>query len=331
MVGEMRPRRRRGAHRLSRRRRAGAGGVRRLHARLGLGGPAGRPHGGAGPRPAGRRHQRRGSRGDHAGRAGRDSRATAGCPAALAGAWRRVVEDAGLRGRLAAAAAEQAPEFDVHRTVAVIEDIYVRLAARRPAPSGRPGDRVHGPTSTPSLRLPQDAWPSDRRHWTIDRPSSTCCSGPSVPRPAIRGAVLLEARRATRSVRLRCGWPRPDGRSRWPFGRSLRWEFVRGGEVTPGCPGRGHRHRPRLPGPRAVPSADHARRSSRCRRRALAFVFNTPNDQSRPGYLRMGWRDVGRVPAAFRPTGPAVCRPTRSLAGACRALVAAARCGGVDR
>ena len=34
-----------------------------------------------------------------------------------------------------------------------------------------------------------------------------------------------------------------------------------------------------------------------------AFVFNTPNDQSRPGYLKMGWQVVGRVPTAVRPTG----------------------------
>jgi GNAT superfamily N-acetyltransferase len=31
------------------------------------------------------------------------------------------------------------------------------------------------------------------------------------------------------------------------------------------------------------------------------FVFNTPNAQSRPGYLRMGWEVVGRVPLATRP------------------------------
>ena len=29
-------------------------------------------------------------------------------------------------------------------------------------------------------------------------------------------------------------------------------------------------------------------------------MFNTPNDQSRPGYLKMGWREVGRLPAAVR-------------------------------
>ncbi len=28
----------------------------------------------------------------------------------------------------------------------------------------------------------------------------------------------------------------------------------------------------------------------------LAFVFNTPNEQSRPGYLKMGWEVLGRVP-----------------------------------
>ncbi len=32
----------------------------------------------------------------------------------------------------------------------------------------------------------------------------------------------------------------------------------------------------------------------------LDVVFNTPNDQSRPGYLKMGWSEVGRVPVAVR-------------------------------
>jgi GNAT superfamily N-acetyltransferase len=33
------------------------------------------------------------------------------------------------------------------------------------------------------------------------------------------------------------------------------------------------------------------------------FVFNTPNSQSLPGYLKMGWDEVGRLPVAARPTG----------------------------
>ena len=33
------------------------------------------------------------------------------------------------------------------------------------------------------------------------------------------------------------------------------------------------------------------------------FVFNTPNHQSRPGYLKMGWELVGRLPPRVRPRG----------------------------
>jgi GNAT superfamily N-acetyltransferase len=43
------------------------------------------------------------------------------------------------------------------------------------------------------------------------------------------------------------------------------------------------------------------------------FVFNTPNEKSRPGYLKMGWVQVGRLPAAVRPSGVgAVLRMLRS-------------------
>ena len=34
-------------------------------------------------------------------------------------------------------------------------------------------------------------------------------------------------------------------------------------------------------------------------------MFNTPNDQSRPGYLKMGWQLVGRLPVLARPRSPA--------------------------
>ena len=36
----------------------------------------------------------------------------------------------------------------------------------------------------------------------------------------------------------------------------------------------------------------------------LGFVFNTPNDQSRPGYLKMGWRQLGRVSVQVMPARP---------------------------
>ncbi len=37
---------------------------------------------------------------------------------------------------------------------------------------------------------------------------------------------------------------------------------------------------------------------------AVDFVFNTPNDQSRPGYLKMDWQVVGRLPVSVRPSSP---------------------------
>jgi GNAT superfamily N-acetyltransferase len=46
---------------------------------------------------------------------------------------------------------------------------------------------------------------------------------------------------------------------------------------------------------------------------AVGFVFNTPNDKSRPGYLKMGWGTVGRVPVAVRPTSA---RSLPNMAGA---------------
>ena len=42
-------------------------------------------------------------------------------------------------------------------------------------------------------------------------------------------------------------------------------------------------------------------------------VFNTPNGKSRPGYLKMGWHEVGKVPVSVRLTG---LRSIPKLAGA---------------
>lgn len=46
-------------------------------------------------------------------------------------------------------------------------------------------------------------------------------------------------------------------------------------------------------------------------------VFNTPNEQSRPGYLKMGWSQLGRPTLGVVPRSPAVlARMVRSRAGA---------------
>jgi len=44
------------------------------------------------------------------------------------------------------------------------------------------------------------------------------------------------------------------------------------------------------------------------RAEGVDFVFNTPNDQSRPGYLKMGWQVVGQIPVAVRVRNPLAAR-----------------------
>jgi GNAT superfamily N-acetyltransferase len=51
----------------------------------------------------------------------------------------------------------------------------------------------------------------------------------------------------------------------------------------------------------------------------VAHVFNTPNEQSRPGYLKMGWEQVGKLPVAVRFRSPI------AAATAVRARVPAAK------
>ena len=88
------------------------------------------------------------------------------------------------------------------------------------------------------------------------------------------------------------------------FRTFMRWEFEDRGEVVRAV--------------RAVDTAtdpDHQGRGifkaltlhaiTELRADGVACVFNTPNDQSRPGYLKMGWQVVGRLPVSFRPRTPA--------------------------
>ncbi len=82
----------------------------------------------------------------------------------------------------------------------------------------------------------------------------------------------------------------------------MRWQFIRNGAPVAAV--------------RAVDTATHADYQGRGLFTALTlqglaeledegveFVFNTPNDKSRPGYLKMGWHEVGRLApvAAIRP------------------------------
>ncbi|HEY8526433.1 MAG TPA: GNAT family N-acetyltransferase [Acidimicrobiales bacterium] len=111
-------------------------------------------------------------------------------------------------------------------------------------------------------------------------------------------------------------WVAVDGDRIVGFRTFMRWEFTRGGEVVRAV--------------RAVDTATHPDYQGRgifssLTRHALdelaadgvAFVFNTPNDKSRPGYLKLGWRLVGRLPVAARPRSlPALVRVARARTAA---------------
>jgi GNAT superfamily N-acetyltransferase len=95
------------------------------------------------------------------------------------------------------------------------------------------------------------------------------------------------------------GWVAVDGAHVVAFRTFMRWEFIRDGEVVRAV--------------RAVDTATHPDYQGRglftrltkigideLRAEGVSFVFNTPNDKSRPGYLKMGWQVVGRVPVDVR-------------------------------
>jgi predicted N-acetyltransferase YhbS len=119
-----------------------------------------------------------------------------------------------------------------------------------------------------------------------------------------------------------------------PFGRSPAWVAVDSGDVVGFRTFMRWEHRAPtgevLTAVRAVDTATHPSHQGRgifrrltlqaldeLRAEGIAFVFNTPNDLSRPGYLRMGWRQVGRLAVTVRVRSPA------SAARAARARVPA--------
>ena len=215
-------------------------------------------------------------------------------PIALADALEAVIVDPLRRSELSAAARVTAKRFDVHRATETLTARYEQLA---------------GVPTRPALRSPA---PCRQRVTAVE------------PRPATpddRDQILA-------LLRVSLGWddePRYRELYAWkhernPFGPSLarvverdgrvvavrlfmRWMFRRGGST--------------LHAVRAVDTATHPDYQGQglftalttnaleaCRAEGVAFVFNTPNAQSRSGYLQMGWREVGRPQVAARPRTP---------------------------
>ncbi|MGH9227194.1 MAG: GNAT family N-acetyltransferase [Acidimicrobiales bacterium] len=102
-----------------------------------------------------------------------------------------------------------------------------------------------------------------------------------------------------------------------PFGRSPAWVATDAGEVVGFRTFMRWEHRAAsgavLSAVRAVDTATHPSHQGRgifrrltlqalddLRAQGVAFVFNTPNERSRPGYLKMGWTAVGRLDTGVR-------------------------------
>ena len=84
----------------------------------------------------------------------------------------------------------------------------------------------------------------------------------------------------------------------------LRWEFDRDGGVARAVRAVDTATDPAYQG-RGIFSRLTLHAIDDLTREGLHFIFNTPNDQSRPGYLKMGWQVVGRLPVSARPRSPA--------------------------
>lgn len=83
----------------------------------------------------------------------------------------------------------------------------------------------------------------------------------------------------------------------------MRWKWQRGNEVYSAF--------------RAVDTATHPEHQGKGvfkkltlkaleigKQRGDNFVFNTPNSQSKPGYLKMGWKEVDKLKTSIRPVNP---------------------------
>lgn len=147
----------------------------------------------------------------------------------------------------------------------------------------------------------------------------------TAPILSIRRAEPDELVRVVELCRIALGWQPGDPNEaffRWkhlenPFGASPIWIAEDGGRlagVRAMMRWRFRRGDARLHAVRAVDTATHPdfqgrgvfsaltrRAVEELRTEGVNFVFNTPNDKSRPGYLKLGWYEAGRVAIAGRP------------------------------
>ncbi|MFV0309364.1 MAG: GNAT family N-acetyltransferase [Desertimonas sp.] len=230
-------------------------------------------------------------------------------PEALAAAWRDLLGDPLRRAVLSAGGRRLAGRFDIARASGRLTEVYESLV-RRPRPA------VPAAVHPPAAPEPTGA-----------------TAGRGTLRARIRPATPGDREAILELLGAALGWT-DDARSRslfaWkhdlnPFGPSYGWVADDGGRVVGVrlfMRWRFRRGDATIEAVRAVDTATHPDHRGQglfreltmhgveqCRSDGVGFVFNTPNDQSRPGYLSMGWRRIGRLPTSVRPVGPRAVAP----------------------
>ncbi len=123
-------------------------------------------------------------------------------------------------------------------------------------------------------------------------------------RPDPRNAAFFAWKHRENAFGASPAWVAVAGDRVVGFRTLMRWEFD-----TPEGPVRAVRAVDTATHPdhqgRGIFSALTRRAVEELQNDGVGFVFNTPNDKSRPGYLKMGWREVGRLPTGLRPVSGA--------------------------
>ena len=107
-------------------------------------------------------------------------------------------------------------------------------------------------------------------------------------------------------------WVAEDANRVVGFRTFMRWEFLDSGRLVRAVRAVDTATDPAYQG-RGIFTQLTTRALAELADEGVDVVFNTPNDQSRPGYLKMGWQVVGQLPVAVRPRlGRSVARLARA-------------------
>ena len=204
---------------------------------------------------------------------------------ALADALQAVLTDPACRSVLAARSRAASAAFDVHRTAAELERRYAP-----PVPGWAP------PVGLDDLVV-RRASPAD------EQAAVALCAEVLGHGEGDGFAELFHWKHRENPFGPSPMWVAVDAGRVVAVRVFMRWQFQRDGRSVPAV--------------RAVDTATHPDYQGKglfttltlqglaeIAQEGVELVFNTPNDKSRPGYLKMGWQEVGRLAPVAAVTGP---------------------------